>query len=447
MKQHDFRAEVDENGKTKIVVADAPRRKKIDIVPMIICFFIALFMWIYMINLNDTGVTATMTLPIEIEGIDELRANSGMMLYGVDKEEVVITVKGSNRDIKRFTQADYRASINVGDITQSGRHSRTVLISVPTGSTITVETKEHLSVNFYTDVNITKKVPFDFVQGNWITNPSYTYTIEKNADFVDVSGPKSIIDTIEAARFRIPDDKYETGTNFSGFALSFLDKNGDSVTYDNSVVNYSTSSISVKVIVSTKKLIPLEIKLPEGVSGIHANPGVDSIYVQGDPYLLASVNKYTVTLSEEDIAAGGTILFTLTGEDLPDGVSFVTPDQILRITIVPLELEGSDAANADVSETEESSYYVRETEESSDYSIGEETSGSDVTENTAEATEDTAEATEDTAVATEDTTEVVENTTEATEDTTVANEDTTVVVENTAEVTENATEANENATE
>ena len=433
MKQHDFRAEVDENGKTKIVVADAPRRKKIDIVPMIICFFIALFMWIYMINLNDTGVTATMTLPIEIEGIDELRANAGMMLYGVDKEEVVITVKGSNRDIKRFTQADYRASINVGDITQSGRHSRTVLISVPTGSTITVETKEHLSVNFYTDVNITKKVPFDFVQGNWITNPSYTYTIEKNADFVDVSGPKSIIDTIEAARFRIPDDKYETGTNFSGFALSFLDKNGDSVTYDSSVVNYSTSNISVKVIVSTKKLIPLEIKLPEGVSGIHANPGIDSIYVQGDPYLLASVNKYTVTLSEEDIAAGGTILFTLTGEDLPDGVSFVTPDQILRITIVPLELEGSDAANADVSEPEESSYYVTETEESSDYSIGEETSGSDVTENTAEATEDTT-------VANEDTTVVVENTAEVTEDT-------TEVTENITEVTENTTEANENATE
>ncbi|MBR2334961.1 MAG: hypothetical protein IKA62_01910 [Clostridia bacterium] len=433
MKQHDFRAEVDEYGKTKIVVADAPKRRKIDIVPMIVCFFIALFMWIYMINLNDTGVTATMTLPIEIEGIDELRANSGMMLYGVDKEEVVITVKGSNRDIKRFTQADYRASINVGDITQSGRHSRTVLISVPTGSTITVETKEHLSVNFYTDVNITKKVPFDFVQGNWITNPSYTYTIEKNADFVDVSGPKSIIDTIEAARFRIPDDKYETGTNFSGFALSFLDKNGDSVTYDSSVVNYSTSNISVKVIVSTKKLIPLEIKLPEGVSGIHANPGIDSIYVQGDPYLLASVNKYTVTLSEEDIAAGGTILFTLTGEDLPGGVSFVTPDQILRITIVPLELEGSDAANADVSEPEESSYYVSETEESSDYSIGEETSGSDVTENTAEATEDTAVATEDTA--------------EATEDTTVANEDTAEVTENTTEVTENTTEANENATE
>ena len=422
MKQHDFRAEVDEYGKTKIVVADAPKRRKIDIVPMIVCFFIALFMWIYMINLNDTGVTATMTLPIEIEGIDELRANAGMMLYGVDKEEVVITVKGSNRDIKRFTQADYRASINVGDITQSGRHSRTVSISVPTGSTITVETKEHLSVNFYTDVNITKKVPFDFVQGNWITNPSYTYTIEKNADFVDVSGPKSIIDTIELARFRIPDDKYETGTNFSGFALSFLDKNGDSVTYDSNVVNYSTSNISVKVIVSTKKLIPLEIKLPEGVSGIHANPGVDSIYVQGDPYLLASVNKYTVTLSEEDIAAGGTILFTLTGEDLPGGVSFVTPDQILRITIVPLELEGSDAANADVSETEESSDYVSETEESSDYSIGEETSGSDVTESTTEVTEDTAEVTENTTEVTENTTEVTENTTEVTENTTEANE-------------------------
>ncbi len=409
MKQHDFIAETDEYGKTKIVVADAPKRRKIDIVPMIICFFIALFMWIYMVNLNDTGVTATMTLPIEIEGIDELRANSGMMLYGVDKEEVVITVKGSNRDIKRFTQADYRASINVGDITQSGRHSRTVTVSVPTGSTITLETKEHLSVNFYTDVSITKNVPFDYVQGNWITNPSYTYTIEKNADHVNVSGPKSIIDTIETAKFRIPDDKYETSTNFSGFALSFLDKNGDSVTYDNSVVNYSTSDISVKVIVSTKKLIPIEIKLPDGMSGVYARPGVDSIYVQGDPYVIASVNKYTVELSEEDIEAGGTILLTLTGEDLIEGVSFVTPDQILRITIVPIELEGSDVANADVTEAEESA----------DYSIEEEAGGSN---------------------AAEIITEVIENVTEVTDYSTEVTENTTEVTENTTEVTENATE-------
>ena len=55
MKQYDFVSDVDESGKENVSVAHAPKRKKIDIAPMIICFFIALLIWIYMINLNDTG--------------------------------------------------------------------------------------------------------------------------------------------------------------------------------------------------------------------------------------------------------------------------------------------------------------------------------------------------------------------------------------------------------
>ena len=73
MKQYDFVSDIDENGKENVSVAYAPKRRKIDVVPMIICFFIALLIWIYMINLNDTGMTATMTIPVTIEGVDELR--------------------------------------------------------------------------------------------------------------------------------------------------------------------------------------------------------------------------------------------------------------------------------------------------------------------------------------------------------------------------------------
>ena len=361
MKQYDFIAETDENGKQTVTVANAPKRKKIDIIPLILCFIFSLCMWIYMINLNDTGVTATLTIPIEIEGIDELRANSGMMLYGVDKQEVVVTVKGSNRDLKRFTQADYRAVIDVSDIAQSGRHSSTVTVIVPSGSTITLDNKEHLAVNFYTDVSITKRVPFDYMQGNWITNPNYTYTIEKSADFVDITGPKAIVDAIETAKFRLPDDKYETSTRYSGFQLTFYDRNGDNITYDNSVVTYSTTEIAVKVNVSTQMLVKLDIRLPEGVKGVEARPGVDSVYVQGDPYVVGSVSSYTIELSESDVEFEGTILLTLTGEGLPAGVSLVTPDQTLRVTIIKASEEAATEAAA--IETEESGIEIIETEE------------------------------------------------------------------------------------
>lgn len=352
MKQYDFVSETDENGKRVVSVANAPKRRKIDIVPMIFCFFISLFIWIYMVNLNDTDVTATFTIPIEIEGIGELQGRNNMMIYGVDTDEIVVTVKGSNRDLRRFSQSDYRAVIDVSDILQPGRHSRTVTVSVPTGSTITLDMKELVSVTFYTDVKVTKEIPFDYMQGNLITNPNYTYEIEKNADFVEVTGPQSIIDSIDSAKFRIPDDEYYTSKSFLGFQLTFLDQNGDNITYDSSVVTYSTTDVSVKIVVTMEKLIAVDVKLPTGVSGIEAKLDVDSIYVKGDPAVLSSINKHTIVLSEEDVEDVDGVVVVLTDEDLPLGVKLVSSEQTIKISLVAVSIE-SESSSADSSETEE----------------------------------------------------------------------------------------------
>ena len=170
MKQYDFISDIDENGKESISVALAPKRKKIDIVPMIICFFIALLIWIYMVNLNDTGVTSTMTLPITVEGVDEIRARGNMLMYGMDRTEVVVTVKGSNRDLKKYAQSDYRAVVDISEINKVGKHNLPVKVYTPEGSTtITVATTEPAMVSLYTDVSMTVQVPFDYLQGNWVT--------------------------------------------------------------------------------------------------------------------------------------------------------------------------------------------------------------------------------------------------------------------------------------
>ena len=84
MKQYDFVSGTDENGKTVVSVGDAPKRKKLDIIPLIICFFLSLGIWIYMVNLNDTDVTATMTIPIEIEGITTEDKKMTFNIYGVE---------------------------------------------------------------------------------------------------------------------------------------------------------------------------------------------------------------------------------------------------------------------------------------------------------------------------------------------------------------------------
>lgn len=330
MKQYDFVSDVDENGKESISVAFAPKRKKIDVVPMIICFFIALLIWIYMINLNDTGMTATMTIPVTIEGVDELRANENMMIYGVDKTDVVITVKGSNRDLKKYTKADYRASVNVSDIDESGRHSLPINIIVPDGSTVTVDIASPAAITLYTDISETKVVPFDYIRGNWITNPSYEYSIEKSTDYIEITGPKMILDTIEGAKFRLPDERYDNSRSFSGFQLSFNDKNGDYISYDNSAITYSTSSVFVKVNVTAQKMIPVVVRVLGAGSNLVAKPSSKVVFIKGDPLLLSQVEEYSINLLEASV--GSTIEKTITSDDLPEGVTVENEGSSITIT-------------------------------------------------------------------------------------------------------------------
>ena len=350
MKQYDFIAETDENGKRVVSVANAPKRRKIDIIPLILCFFLSLGIWIYTINLNDTDVTATLTIPIEIEGVDALQERNDMMIYGVDTKEIVVTVKGSNRDLRRFSQADYRAVIDVSDIAESGRHSRTVNVIVPAGSTIALDMKELVSVNFYTDVKVTREVSFGYIKGHMITNSAHTCDIEQSADSVEVTGPKSIVDSIVAAKFHIPDGEYYTSKSFLGFQLDFLDKNGDNITYDSSVVTYSTTDLLVKVVVTKEWPIAIDVKIPDGVVGIDAILDLEKVYVKGDPALESSVDKYTLVLGRDEVEIGNSITVELTNDDLPAGVELASPEQTLKITFVSADSRNIDDQTGDGAE-------------------------------------------------------------------------------------------------
>ena len=359
MKQYDFISETDENGKKVVSVANAPkRRKKIEIVPLILCFFLSLGAWIYLVNLNDTDVTANFTIPIEIEGMEELQSRNDMMIYGVDTKEIAITVKGSNRDLRRFSQSDYRAVIDVSDIWEAGRHSRTVNVSVPTGSTIALDMNELVAVNFYTDVKVTREIPFGYTHGRMIINSAHTCDIEQSADSVEVTGPKSIVDSIVAANFHIPDGEYYTSKSFLGFPLEFLDEHGDNITYDNSVVTYSTTDITVKVAVTMEKLIAVDVKIPADIEGIEAKLDVDSIYIKGDPAIVSPVNKYTLVFDEEDVEIGKTITVELTVDDLPTGAELVDPEQTVKVSFVAESSKEEDVSKR--SDLTEDTYEVED---------------------------------------------------------------------------------------
>lgn len=327
MKQYDFTRDPDNSGDDSISIEHTPKRK-LDLWPRLVCLIIAFFIWLYMVNLNETDVSTTITLKISIEGVDALRTDKNMVIYGMDRNIVTISVKGSNRDLKKYTEADYSATVDVSTLNSEGRHTIPINIKTPAGSSIAVSGMDVKNVNLYADYMITKNIRFDVLRGDMTTVTTYTYNIVQSTNYIDIAGPKAIIDTIDSAQYHVEGEFYSS-KSFSGFALQFCDKNGDYVSFDSDVINYSTSDITVKVDVTTHKSIPVVVKVSGIGADLVATPQMSYVTVYGDPMALAQISEYTVNLTEAILGRNPEV--TLTSDNLPDGVTVENEGSVFTV--------------------------------------------------------------------------------------------------------------------
>ena len=320
MKQKDFIKDADSD---EIIISDVKKRK-LDIVPRIICLIFAIFVWIYFVNINDSSVTATFKVKLDVSGTNALKNNSGQVMYGLETQEITITVKGTNRDLKKFNPTDYSAYIDVSSITSSGKHSMEVTPMIPTGATLSlaVVSVEPQNITFYTDVETTKTVKFEAVKGGEVTTP-YHLEVMQNKTSIDITGPKSIIDKIETARYSISGGDYHTTTKFSGFKLEFYDINNDGVAHDDKMISYSTDNTIVELAVTTQGTIGLELYKDGLLLGKTVAYTHNEIAIIGDPTVILSDSvknsKIKVDVTQQDIDQG-TKTFRITSENLPAGV-------------------------------------------------------------------------------------------------------------------------------
>jgi YbbR domain-containing protein len=336
MKHFDFMKDPYKKGDKAISVANKKKRK-LDLLPRLICLLLALVIWIYIVNLNDTDITSTMTLEIQVVGADTL-ADNGMMMYGMDKTGVTITVKGSNRDLKKYSEADYSAVVDVSDLQTAGKHTLPISIKTPAGSSISTTSVEPATVSLMADFYATKELPLNIFE-KYIKISAYDYSIEKSSDTVKVSGPKSVVDKISYAGYTI-EGEISLSKSFSGLNIGLFDRNGDYIVFDPATLMYSTDDITIKVNVRTQNSVPIVIKVTGEGSDLIATPERPNVILYGDPGILAQITEYTITLSEA--VAGRNVSVTLTGEDLPEGVTVEGEGTEVQISFVypaPIDIE------------------------------------------------------------------------------------------------------------
>ncbi len=340
MKQHDFIKDSDANGGDGIAIAHAKKRK-LDLIPRLVCLLFAFVLWIYFVNMNDDDVTAEIKVTLDVVGKDTLKSETGQMVYGLDTQEITLVIKGTNRDIKKYSSADYKVTVDVSGISSSGKHTLDVTPELPdtTGLKLSVQSIQPQNVVIYSDYVVTKDVNFE-VENVGITTPYTLGEITKSADKVQVTGPAAILSTIEKARFRISETTpFHTSTTYTGFKLDFYDNNGEYVPYDDSLITYSTSDMRVKVSILTHKDMGIELH----VDGVALNENQYTVRtdtpvsVSGDPTLLLSSlkdYKIPINITAEELASG-VIVKSIVKSDLPEGIILDAGESIqIIITII-----------------------------------------------------------------------------------------------------------------
>ncbi len=330
MKKYQFMKDTDENGESTVNIAYKPKRK-LDLLPRILCLFVALIIWLWMVNFNDTDVTETIIIKIDYAGLEMLES-SGMMIYGMDKSEIAITVKGSNRDIKKHEAEEYKAVVDVSGIGEMGLYTLPLTVSAPQDSNVTIVESEPLNVSLYADLSEEKELTFDVLVSNMPEAGllTYSYISEQSTDRITVKGPKQIIDMISYARFTVSGNFGGSSDDmkFSDFPLIFLDKNLNEVIVDGTV-EYSTEDIEVKVSAIAHRSIPINVKVSGTGSELVPKPSVDSIEIWGVPSVVRGISSYTIDISNAEL--GKVIQHSLTNKDLPKDV-YVNEDITVTVS-------------------------------------------------------------------------------------------------------------------
>ena len=331
MKQYQFMKDTDEKGNKTISVSDKPKRR-LDLIPRLVCFLIALGIWLWMVNFNDVDMVQTMVLKIQLDGQSALE-DKDMMIYGLDKKEVIVNIKGSNRDHRKYKAEDYKATVDISRIDEVGQYTLPLNITTPSGSSLSLAESEPLNINFMVDFIAEKEVSFDVLvtnlQENGLIKYSYENTLaEEDTNVVSIKGPATFIDQISSARLNV-DGSFAASSDemiFSDFPLSFLDKNLNPIAIDNGIIEYSTEEVEVHVSAIAHKEVPVKVYVIGSGSDLVSTPSIKAVEVWGAPSLMQYIGEYVIILDRAEI--GKDSIHTTSSAVVGEGLSVTEGIQI-----------------------------------------------------------------------------------------------------------------------
>lgn len=295
----------------------------------ILCFLVALGIWIYVVNVTTQDFEKTFNLiDIDVEGWEQLQDSTNMSVVNLEESKVSITVRGLRSDISKLTERDFAAYIDVSKLTQPGKHNLEVSVDLP--STVSLVSKYPETVTVSVDENIEREIDVEIAVTEYIMDTIYEMG-EPTADITSVviNGPSDILNRVKSAKAFINLGTVMTSTVIRT-EIVLVDKAGNTI--DTTYLTMNNTSVTVTVPVTMEKSIELVCSFLSGVdpsvySSVLITP--KTIRVKGDPKILNDLDSISVYAL--DGTGGEMHAVSFSSISLPSGVEVIDPPQVIKV--------------------------------------------------------------------------------------------------------------------
>ena len=308
-------------------VVKSTQSRTLDILLKLLSVMAAFILWFYVAGVESPTYETSFTgIQVGISAND-----SSLAVISGYNNTVDITVQGKKSEINKISADDIEAYVDISSIDAAGRYTLPIQVNVP--GTLKVSSLSVSTVSVYLDSSIsTITVP---VKANLIS-----YVLEDgeigmsdmtvNIDEVSVSGPETVLQTIECARVDVSLGTVTSSVTAAG-TLKLVDSNGDAIT--NPYVKLSQTEAVVSIPVYFTKKVPLTVSYKYGfftskTASVTISP--QYIEIKGEADTLSAIDSIQLTTLDEKKVTTDTITQKIS---LPSGVTNVSGIEEAVITV------------------------------------------------------------------------------------------------------------------
>ncbi len=299
----------------------------------LISLLLAIVIWFLICEYVDPDTDTTVNnISISMEYDGSVPQKEGLGVMTAIEDTVSVRVSGSRDTVALMNPNKITAFVDISNVTRSGEYDLPVKIDMG-GQNLKLVDQSIETVRVKFDTNVVSSVKVNVKVNGGVADG---YILEEPTmlnNFVTVTGPKTIVDTIVSADIDITQDIFKE-TNTFNCAYTLVDKDGNAV--PTTFLQVDVEKVDVTVAVVKEKTVPLKVSIVNSSGGTDsgfctAKIQPENITITGNAEVLDSINA--IDLGVIDVAEKTENFDTSIAVVLPNGVKNVNNVETVKVSV------------------------------------------------------------------------------------------------------------------